>query len=69
MGFGSTGKNAYADTLYDASFRHQITKALQLEVGLRASNSDYNPSSLRNDWLYTASAGFKYSVTKTSSSI
>ena len=60
----STGKNAYLDTLYDASFRHQITKALQLEVGVRASNSDYNPSSLRNDWLYTTSAGLKYAVTK-----
>ena len=60
----STGKNAYLDTLYDASFRHQITKALQLEVGVRASNSDYNPSALRNDWLYTTSAGLKYAVTK-----
>jgi len=60
----STGKNAYLDTLYDASFRHQITKDLQLEVGVRASNSDYNPSALRNDWLYTTSAGLKYAVTK-----
>jgi len=60
----STGKNAYLDSLYDASFRHQITKALQLEVGVRASQSDYNPSALRNDWLYTTSVGLKYAVTK-----
>jgi opacity protein-like surface antigen len=60
----STGINAYRDTLYDASFRHQITKDLQLELGLRASQSDYNPSSLRNDWDYTASAGLKYAITK-----
>ena len=60
----STGKNAYLDTLYDASFRHQITKALQLELGLRAGNADYNPSALRNDWDYTTSAGLKYAVTK-----
>ena len=60
----STGVNAYLDTSYDASFRHQITTDLQLELGLRASNSDYNPSSLRNDWDYTASAGLKYAVTK-----
>jgi opacity protein-like surface antigen len=60
----STGKNAYLDTLYDASFRHQITKQLELAVGVRASNSDYNPSSLRNDWLYTTSVGLKYAVTK-----
>ena len=60
----STGINAYRDTVYDASFRHQITKALQLELGLRAANSDYNPSSYRNDWDYTASAGLKYAVTK-----
>jgi len=60
----STGKNAYLDSLYDASFRHQITKALQLEVGVRAAQADYNPSALRNDWLYTTSAGLKYAVTK-----
>ncbi|MDD5348978.1 MAG: outer membrane beta-barrel protein [Chthoniobacteraceae bacterium] len=60
----STGVNAYLDSLYDASYRHQITKDLQLELGLRASQSDYNPSSLRNDWDYTASAGLKYSITK-----
>ena len=60
----STGKNPYLDSLYDASYRHQFTRALQVEVGLRASQSDYNPAALRNDWLYTASAGLKYSVTK-----
>lgn len=60
----STGKNAYRESIYDASFRHQITKALQLELGFRASQSDYNPSSFRNDWLYTTSAGVKYAVTK-----
>lgn len=60
----STGKNAYRDTMYDAVFRHQLTEALQLEVGLRAWQSDYDPSSLRNDWLYTATLGAKYAVTK-----
>jgi hypothetical protein len=60
----STGVNAYTDTLYDASFRHQITKDLQLQLGLRAGSSDYNPSQLRDDWLYTASVGLKYNITK-----
>ena len=60
----STGVNAYVDSLYDASFRHQITKDLQLQLGLRAVESDYKQSSLRDDWLYTASAGLKYNVTK-----
>lgn len=60
----STGVNAYEDTTYDASFRHQITSDLQLALGLRASNSDYNPYQLRNDWLYTASVGLKYNITK-----
>ena len=60
----STGINPYVDSLYDASFRHQITKDLQLQLGLRASESDYTPASLRDDWLYTASAGLRYNVTK-----
>ena len=60
----STGVNPYVDSLYDASFRHQITKDLQLQLGLRATESDYNPASLRDDWLYTASAGLRYNVTK-----
>ncbi|MEI8234087.1 MAG: outer membrane beta-barrel protein [Verrucomicrobiota bacterium] len=60
----STGKNAYLDVLYDASYRHQITKALQWELGLRAAQADYNPSSIRNDWDYTVSTGFRYAFTK-----
>jgi hypothetical protein len=60
----STGVNAYRDTSFDASYRHQISKNLQLAVGVRASQSDYNPSSLRNDWLYTTSVGVKYNITK-----
>lgn len=59
----STGRNAYLDTLYDASYRHQLTKALQLELGARAGQADYNPSALRNDWDYTFSAGLRYAVT------
>ncbi|MDD5350047.1 MAG: outer membrane beta-barrel protein [Chthoniobacteraceae bacterium] len=60
----STGKNAYVDTLYDASYRHQFTPALQWEVGLRAGQADYNPSAYRNDWDYTVSTGFRYAFTK-----
>lgn len=59
----STGRNAYLDTLYDASYRHQLTEALQLELGARAAQADYNPSALRNDWDYTLSAGLRYAVT------
>jgi opacity protein-like surface antigen len=59
----STGRNAYLDSLYDASYRHQLTKALQLELGARAGQADYNPSALRNDWDYTFSAGLRYAVT------
>jgi opacity protein-like surface antigen len=60
----STGKNTYIDTSYDTSFRHQITQSLQLQLGFRVSQSDYNPSSLRNDWLYTSSVGLRYTLTK-----
>lgn len=60
----STGKNAYMEVLYDASYRHQITKDLQLQLGFRAAQSDYNPSALRDDWLYTSSAGLRYALTK-----
>lgn len=60
----STGVNAYTENLYDASYRHQITKDLQLALGLRASQSDYNPYQPRNDWFYTASAGVKYNISK-----
>ena len=59
----STGRNAYLDTLYDASYRHQLTPALQLELGARAAQADYNPSALRNDWDYTFSGGLRYAVT------
>ena len=60
----STGKNAYLDSLYDASYRHQFTQALQWELGLRAAQADYHPSAYRNDWDYTASTGFRYAFTK-----
>ncbi len=60
----STGVNAYVDSTFDASFRHQLSKDLQLAVGVRASNSDYNPYQLRSDWLYTTSVGLKYNITK-----
>lgn len=60
----STGKNIYLETCYDASLRHQITKDLQLQLGFRAFQADYNPSSARNDWLYTTSAGLRYAVNK-----
>jgi hypothetical protein len=58
----STGRNAYLETVYDASYRHQLTDALQLELGARAAQADYNPSALRNDWDYTFSAGLRYAV-------
>jgi hypothetical protein len=60
----STGKNAYLDSSVDASYRHQFTEKLQLQLGFRVSNADYNPSAYRNDWLYTTSAGFRYAFTK-----
>ncbi|XHR29357.1 MAG: outer membrane beta-barrel protein [Chthoniobacteraceae bacterium] len=60
----STGKNAYMDSQIDSSYRHQFTKKLQLQLGFRVSQSDYKPTTLRNDWLYTTSAGFKYAFTQ-----
>ena len=60
----STGKNATLETSYDASYRHQFTKKLALELGLRAAQADYHPSALRNDWDYVSSVGLKYAVTK-----
>ena len=59
----STGKNVYVDSLYDLSYRHQITKALQLELGARAGQADYNPSAYRDDWDFTPSGGLRYAVT------
>jgi hypothetical protein len=60
----STGKNAYRDTLCDATYRHKFTDSFQMELGLRAAQADYDPSSTRNDWQYTASIAAKYAMTK-----
>lgn len=60
----STGKNIYLDSSVDASYRHQFTEKLQWQLGLKVGNADYNPSSYRNDWLFTTSTGFRYAFTK-----
>lgn len=60
----STGKNAYVDSQFDSSYRHQFTKALQWEAGVRVGNADYGQSTYRNDWDYTLSTGFRYAFTK-----
>jgi hypothetical protein len=62
----STGKLPYFDSLYDLSYRRKLCKSLALDLGGRLQTADYNcgnvPSSLRNDWQYTVSAGLTYSL-------
>lgn len=60
----STGVYAYRDTTYSGTYRHQFSDAFSVEAGLNAQQHYYLPSSLRNDWQYTASIGAKYAVTK-----
>ena len=56
------GKVPYLDNVYDLSFRHDFTKQLQVEVGIRGAEADYNPIA-RDDWDLTVCAAVRYAIT------
>jgi hypothetical protein len=69
----STGLVPYFDSTFDLSYSRKVTDALSLSLGGRALGANYNPNNVasqsggllgdravRNDWLYTVSAGLQY---------
>jgi opacity protein-like surface antigen len=65
-----TGRVPYFESTYDLAYRRKLTKELALDLGLKVGDSDYTSagtaagtSRLRNDYLYTASAGATYAFT------
>lgn len=63
----STGKLPYADNTYALAYHLNATKQLGLDLGAKYLFSDYtcgnNASSLRNDAMYSLSAGASYAFT------
>lgn len=63
----STGKLPLFDSSYDLSYRHKFGKSLTLDLGAKLASSDYTvasgTSSLRNDAMWTGSAGLTYAFT------
>ena len=72
-----TGKVPYFDSAYDLSYRRELTRKLSGTLATRLQNYDYSSAeslagpvakpvvtaNLRNDWLYTFSAGLRYAFT------
>ena len=56
------GKVPYLDNLYDLSFRHDFSKQLQVELGVRGAEADYNPIA-RDDWDLTVCGTVRYAIT------
>lgn len=63
----STGKLPLVDSSYDLSYRHKFGKQLTLDLGAKLAESDYTiatgASSLRDDTMFTGSAGVTYAFT------
>lgn len=55
------GRSVYEDITYDAVYRRTFSKSLSGNLGFRAYRGEFQPV-LRDDWIYTVSAGLGYSL-------
>ncbi len=56
----STGKAAYEDSLLDLTYKRKLMDKLSCDLGFKVGEGDYHAPTVRDDWMYTASAGLHY---------
>lgn len=58
----STGLTTYEEKFYDLNYKHKFMKELTANGGIRIWGADYNPPTVRTDWMYIYSTGLQYDI-------
>lgn len=61
---GFSGRSVYQDSIYQLSYSHKFSSEWTTTLSAKAWNADFAPPALRNDWLYTLSAGVEWTPKK-----
>jgi hypothetical protein len=61
---GFSGRSAYVDSTYEATWRHNLSGKLTVGLGLRAYNTDFLNPVIRNDWIITPNAVMSYNFNR-----
>jgi hypothetical protein len=54
----------YEDIVYSANWKHQVTDKLAATLGMKCYGGEWQTPVMRDDWIYTPSAGVAYTFNK-----
>ncbi len=54
----------YEDVVYSANWKHQVTDELNAALGMKCYQGEWQAPVMRDDWIYTPSAGLVYTFNK-----
>jgi hypothetical protein len=61
---GFSGRSVYQDSIYQLAYARKLNSEWTATASAKAWNADFAPPALRNDWLYTLSAGVEWTPRK-----